>query len=232
MPRKNVLIDTSIVLDGIHNVATIDKDANVFVTDIVLRELDGNKGADGSKGYNAREFFRQLNDHKFVTHSNMPITGKAIEKDDTLTEGEIDSGAHIFTLSRKWYRSKDINDTKIIEIAKDYDLSLKTLDQAQSVRAKSQGIDGEILKKEDSMTGKIIAFIFMTLISVALIAPHGFDISRFEWMNAVFMLPVWLIATYVIFSGKFSNSSDKDSSLKVGRDLMDDSVYGFTGVFK
>lgn len=151
MKQNNVLIDTSIVLDGIHNVGNIDKNANVFVTDVVLRELDGNKGAEGSKGYNAREFFRQLNNHNFTTLDRMPLTENAVLKDDTLTEGEIDSGAHIFTLSRKWYRAKDINDTKIIEIAKDYDLTLKTLDQAQCVRAKSQGLNGEVYNKESNL---------------------------------------------------------------------------------
>lgn len=145
MKTSNVLVDTSIILDGVENLTTLGKDFNIFITDIVLRELDGNKGAEGSKGYNAREFFRQFNGHSFKTLDAMPLTNKPLAKNDTLTEGSIDSGAHVYTLSRKWYRAKDINDTKIIEIAKDYDLTLNTLDQAQCARAKSQGIEGRIV---------------------------------------------------------------------------------------
>lgn len=148
MRTNNVLIDTSIVLDGVENVTTIDKDSNIFVTDVVLRELDGNKGAEGSKGYNAREFFRQMNNHEFTKRDTLPLTGKAVANNDTLTEGSIDSGAHIFTLSRKWYRAKDINDSKIIEIANDYDLTLNTLDQAQCARAKAHGGKAKVYNKE------------------------------------------------------------------------------------
>lgn len=203
MKSKNVLIDTSIVLDGIHNVGNIDKDANVFVTDVVLRELDGNKGAEGSKGYNAREFFRQLNNHNFATLDRMPLTDNAVFKNDTLTEGEIDSGAHIFTISRKWYRAKDINDTKIIEIAKDYDLTLKTLDQAQCVRAKSQGIDAQTVKSTNGiknlpMDGVVVLTLiffvafFVNSIAIDYAKAHSivaymifFFIGAFVYMNVL-----------------------------------------------
>lgn len=127
--KTNILIDTSIILDGVENITSIDKDSNVFVTDIVLREIDGNKGAEGAKGYNAREFFRQFNSNAFTTLQTMPLINKPLKGSDTLTQGSINSGAHVFTLARKWYRSRDINDTKIIEIADDYDLKLCTLDQ-------------------------------------------------------------------------------------------------------
>jgi len=141
MKTRNVLIDTSIVLDGIENISGIDKNSNVFVTDVILRELDGNKGAEGAKGYNAREFFRQFNANKFQMLNELPFSKKSLDKNDTLTEGTISSGVHIYTIARKWYRSRDINDSRIIEIAKDYGLTLETLDQAQSARAKSEGVE-------------------------------------------------------------------------------------------
>jgi predicted ribonuclease YlaK len=107
MKTRNILLDTSIVLDSIDNITNIDKEANVFVTDVVLRELDGNKGAEGAKGYNAREFFRQFNSNEFTALNKIPTTNASLQKDDTLTDGSINSGAHIFTLARKWYRTRD-----------------------------------------------------------------------------------------------------------------------------
>ena len=149
---KNLFLDTSVILDGLENITKLSQSANIFISDVVLRELDGNKGTEGSKGYNAREFFRQLNKHGFKKLDSLPLTGKAVEKNDTLTEGSIDSGAHVYTLSRKWYRAKDINDSRIIEMAKDYDLTLQTLDQAQSVRAKSVGVNAHTFKKGNIMS--------------------------------------------------------------------------------
>ncbi|TDA63629.1 hypothetical protein E0765_07280 [Sulfuricurvum sp. IAE1] len=174
---KNVLIDTSIVLDGVENVTMLDKQNNVFVSDVVLRELDGNKGAEGSKGYNAREFFRQFNKNDFKTLDTLPETGMPVMKNDTLTEGSIDSGAHVYTLSRKWYRAKDINDSRIIEIAKDYDLGLVTLDQAQSARAKSVGVAANILKTNES---KFLKSDYIVLFSVINFIAIVFAVGLYE----------------------------------------------------
>lgn len=146
MKTKNILIDTSVILDGIDNVKNIAKNANVFVTDVILRELDGNKGAEGTKGYNAREFFRQMNGNEFTGLSLLPLNNREVNHDDTLTVGSINGDTSVYALARKWYRAKDINDSRIIEIAKDYGLILQTIDQAQAVRAKAQGIEVEMLK--------------------------------------------------------------------------------------
>lgn len=188
---SNVLIDTSVVLDGIENVTMIDKKDNVFVTDVVLRELDGNKGAEGSKGYNAREFFRQLNQNEFTVLNNLPITNQAVSQNDILTEGSISSGAHIYTLSRKWYRAKDINDSRIIEIAKDYGLKLKTLDQAQGVRAKSQGIEAEMLRAKSHTTSLkgdvfiVVSLIYFTVLSFSMMALE-FAMNKSMFLSLVF----------------------------------------------
>lgn len=162
--KTNILIDTSVILDGLENITSLAKDSNVFVTDIVLREIDGNKGAEGAKGYNAREFFRQFNSNSFTTLQAIPFTDKGLKQGDTLTQGSINSGANIFTLTRKWYRSKDINDTKIIEIADDYDLKLCTLDQAQSARAKSIGVEAEVYKQDKQEAINIITLLLIMAI--------------------------------------------------------------------
>lgn len=168
---KNVLIDTSVILDGIENVTMLDKKDNVFVTDVVLRELDGNKNAQGSKGYNAREFFRQLNQNDFSKLKALPLTGQRVANNDTLTEGEISSGAHVYTISRKWYRSKDINDSRIIEMADDYKLTLTSFDQAQCARAKSQGVDAITMERKEFYTMKsdvLVVGALAVIISVSL----------------------------------------------------------------
>jgi hypothetical protein len=170
MKTRNVLIDTSIVLEGIEKIFAIDRNSNVFVTDVVLRELDGNKGAEGAKGYNAREFFRQFNANKFQMLNELPFSKKSLDKNDTLTEGTISSGVHIYTIARKWYRSRDINDSRIIEIAKDYDLTLNTFDQAQCARAKSMGGVAEELEKTDiDPAGGIAFFVFIGMLILLFI---------------------------------------------------------------
>ena len=60
--RQNILVDTSIPLEGGEELITkLEKVAPVFVTDIVLQELDGHKNnANTSVAYRAREFFRRL----------------------------------------------------------------------------------------------------------------------------------------------------------------------------
>lgn len=180
MTMKNVLIDTSVILDGIENVTMLDKKDNVFVTDVVLRELDGNKNAQGSKGYNAREFFRQLNQNDFSKLEALPLTGQRVANNDTLTEGEISSGAHVYTISRKWYRSKDINDSRIIEMANDYKLTLTSFDQAQCARAKSQGVDAITMERKEFYTMKTDVFVVGAL---AVFASVSLSVVVFETMQ-------------------------------------------------
>lgn len=177
---KNVLIDTSVILDGIENVTMLDKKDNVFVTDVVLRELDGNKNAQGSKGYNAREFFRQLNQNDFSKLDALPLTGQKVANNDTLTEGAISSGAHVYTISRKWYRAKDINDSRIIEMANDYKLALTSFDQAQCARAKSQGVEAITMDRKEFYTMKTDVFVVGAL---AVFASVSLSVVAYEIMQ-------------------------------------------------
>ncbi len=207
MKTKNILLDTSIVLDNVNNITTIDKYANVFVTDVVLRELDGNKGAEEAKGYNAREFFRQFNSNEFTTLNKMPSTDAPLQKNDTLTQGSINSGAHIFTLARKWYRTRDINDSKIIEMAQDYDLTLNTLDQAQSARAKSIGVEAEILNKDKKMKTRTIANSELDLKVVGLSV--GFVvIMPFAILFPYLLIPILLIGGAVLLNAVMNSNQN------------------------
>lgn len=227
---KNVLIDTSIVLDGVENVTMLDKQNNVFVSDVVLRELDGNKGAEGSKGYNAREFFRQFNKNDFKTLDTLPETGMPVMKNDTLTEGSIDSGAHVYTLSRKWYRAKDINDSRIIEIAKDYNLGLVTLDQAQSARAKSNGVEaGHPIKSGDSPGDwvAVIAFVVVMPITVFIYNTSiAASLVFFAFAMVCCYFALKLIHQHVEYNptisiGNVAKSSGQEDDIKAGTSYVE-----------
>lgn len=142
----NTIIDTSVILDGKSNIEQLSKDSNLFVTDIILQELDGNKNSDGSVGYNAKDFFRTLSRDKGEDCVAIPSTNKPLQYSDTLRRmyfGLIP----LYVFVRKNYKTKNINDSKIIEIAKDYDFKLVTNDVAQRVRALSEGVNADMFEK-------------------------------------------------------------------------------------
>lgn len=142
----NIIIDTSIALEDIEFVQQLSSNYNVFLTDIVLQELDGHKKSEGQTGYNAREFFRQLGKSNGEALTLLP-DGKPLQNGDSLrlmTAGE----AKVYVLVRKNYKTKNINDSKIIEVAKDYGLTLVTLDMAQKVRALSEGVEARGVRVE------------------------------------------------------------------------------------
>ena len=148
---QNLLIDTSIMLEGGEEViAKLEKVAPVFVTDIVLQELDGHKNnANSSVAYRAREFFRRMGSSNGISLDVLPLSGMRLEKTDTLRKMFLGSTPlHVFV--RKPYKSRDINDSKIIEIAKDYNMTLVTLDTAQRVRAMSEGANVEVLRVDNN----------------------------------------------------------------------------------
>jgi len=141
MTTQKILIDTSIIIEGGEEViAKLEKVAPVFVTDIVLQELDGHKNnANGSVAYKAREFFRRLGKSNGESLDVLPPDGMRLEKIDTLRQMAL-GDTPLYVIVRKPYKSRDINDSKIIEIAKDYNMTLVTLDTAQRVRGLSDGV--------------------------------------------------------------------------------------------
>jgi len=145
--KRNILVDTSIPLEGGEEViAKLEKVAPVFVTDIVLQELDGHKNnANSSVAYRAREFFRRMGNSNGISLDVLPLSGMRLEKTDTLRKMFLGS-IPLHVLVRKPYKSRDINDSKIIEIAKDYNMTLVTLDTAQRVRGLSDGVNAVTLE--------------------------------------------------------------------------------------
>ena len=142
--RTNVLLDTSVILEGMDVVEGIyDDDCNIFVTDIVLQELDGKK-SDEKVGFNARSFFRALGGAEGKKMEKIPVSLKPLENGDTLFMMPLSTESRkipLYVLVRKRCKTRDINDSKIIEVAKDYGLKLVTFDTAQKVRAMSEGVD-------------------------------------------------------------------------------------------
>lgn len=199
---KNVLLDTSIILEGMSAIENIPKQHNIFITDIVLRELDGNKNTEGVKGYNAREFFRRYNACEFTMQLSMPFSNQVLEHTDKLSMALFPSGMKIYALSRKWYHANDINDTKIIEIAKDYNLSLMTLDQAQSARAKSEGVGVENRETINRFPPVLIFIAIIAFTWSTIAGEFGIAILSFLALLVMFLFPEASI---------FLNGSDKNS---------------------
>jgi predicted nucleic acid-binding protein len=146
MGTQRILIDTSIAVEGGEAIiAKLEKIAPVFVTDIVLQELDGHKNnVNGAVAFQAREFFRQLGKDNGVELHVMPLSSMSLEKGDSLRKMTLGS-TPLHVIVRKSYKTKNINDSKIIEIAKDYNMTLVTLDMAQRVRSLSDGVEAVAL---------------------------------------------------------------------------------------
>lgn len=147
----NVILDTSIIveysIDGIKDF--IINDDRVFLTDIILQEMDGHKNSEEAKGYNAREFFRQMGNAK---SEKANLSDIVLNDNDYISKYTLSNGLEIYTIVRNRYNSRDINDSKIIEIAKDYNLKLITRDMAQSVRAKAMGVEVEVVTGDSVIT--------------------------------------------------------------------------------
>lgn len=201
---QNILIDTSIALEGGEElIAKLEKVAPVFVTDIVLQELDGKKGAEGSVGYNAREFFRKLGRDNGVEIFVLPPNNVKLEKTDTLRKMTL-GVTPIYVIVRKPYKSRDINDSKIIEIAKDYNMKLVTLDMAQRVRAMSEGIDVCIIEKKDDKTVKNFTisklfFLFLSMASLLIMPTVYFNLELFARKSSIENIAFSIVVFFCLF---------------------------------
>lgn len=234
---QSILIDTSIALAGGEElIAKLEKVAPVFVTDIVLQELDGKKGAEGSVGYNAREFFRKLGRDNGVEMFVLPPYNVKLEKTDTLRKMTL-GVTPIYIIVRKPYKSRDINDSKIIEIAKDYNMRLVTLDMAQRVRAISEGVDVDVLRikaeeKKENIFSKLL-FVFGLLCILGGVASLIFHFveqtnTKFSFFFSFFSFVLGMLC--VAIGGFFSvrknyYNTDKDTNSNNKTDVLSDSSF-------
>lgn len=169
--RRTILMDTSMILEVEESViATLNKSAWVFVTDIVLQELDGHKNnANPVVAYKARAFFRRLEKQNQEALMVLPHHTMVLEKRDTVHQMHLGE-TPLYVMVRKPYKSTDSNDSKIIEIARDYGMSLVTFDMAQRVRAMSEGvlIERSELPKNENTTLRASMQTFLN-VSIALL---------------------------------------------------------------
>lgn len=159
MSKKRYLLDTSVILDDVENLTHLHQrgENELFISDVVLEELDKKKDSQSDLGYFSREFFRSIELEK-------PQKRKAKEGD--LVFG-VSFGAAQIPLSiiyREHYKTaqKDygLNDSRILEIAKDYDLCLLTNDIALRIRATSQGLNSQSLFRNRVENPSDINFVF------------------------------------------------------------------------
>jgi len=173
--RNCYLLDTSVILDDPLNILRISENNEniVAITDIVLAELNNKKDDMRSDaGFRAREFFRLSDNDKGATISYEELPdclkekreGEACKDDlyyrlilpfepSVLGNRDFDNEIPLYIIYRSDYRivrhfseAKGLNDAKIAEIAKDYDLTLLTNDISFKIAAEVQNISAESIR--------------------------------------------------------------------------------------
>jgi len=208
--KRNVFLDTSVILGGGMNfLSRTAKAANLYVTDIVLQELDGKKNAEGKAGFNAREFYRQFNTAKVEELHELP-DGQKLDRRDVLQQMTLPDGLVLHTIHRTPYKTRDINDSKIIEVAKDYKGTLSTIDMAQSVRARSVGCDTWVVKMEEEEKKSSIAgliFFFLMFLIFFIIVVLGLKLSTLEM---IYLGIAWFGIFFALLIGGYISGRNKD----------------------
>ncbi|RDU65135.1 PhoH family protein [Helicobacter sp. MIT 14-3879] len=146
MSKKRYILDTSIILDDIENLTHISQNGEneIFISDVVLHELDRKKDLQNELGYFSREFFRAINSDNKVKKRNLgkdaDIVYKILFKNKNVE-------FNIFIIYREKYKTQHLdyglNDSRILEIAKDYKFILLTNDISLKIKSISQGVIAE-----------------------------------------------------------------------------------------
>lgn len=163
MNTKCYLLDTSIILDDTQNIIFLWQNAQneLFISDVVIEELDKKKDLQNETGFFAREFFRCINSDggNINGHLQLPLkeSFESIAKSNNDFTQTILFKYETFTIPLTLiYRPKykllpqehSYNDSKLIEIARDYDLILLSNDISLKVRAQAQGIPAQSLFRD------------------------------------------------------------------------------------
>ncbi|WP_281651038.1 PhoH family protein [Helicobacter bilis] len=189
---QQVLLDTSIILDNTQNLIDLhNKNMELFITDIVLEELDRKKDQQSESGYFAREFFRRI--HNVSKESMISITPQLSTDYITCIVFQAqDICVPLFVITRTKYRTAysdyGFNDARLREIAKDYRLLLLTNDIALRVRSMIENIESSSLNQAAIASPKEISFIH----KVALLR-DGSDTEEFSQSDTFKKLSNWHI---------------------------------------
>lgn len=192
---KNYLLDTSIILDDPENIEHIyQKGQNkVFITDVVLSELNKKKDLHNETGFFAREFFRMINGEN----------GKEVKRESLFKDGLQESDDHlremylkcsntvipIYVIYRQSYKTRGLdhglNDAKIVEIARDYGLKLLTNDIALKIQALAQNIEADSLRRDRVENPDEIDFFDKVLV------PKDYDFNKLSKRKGFSELSDW-----------------------------------------
>lgn len=171
--QKCYLLDTSVILDDPANLVRISQNNQniIAITNIVLAELNNKKDDMRSEaGFRAREFFRlaDASEGQMLTAEELPAgLHDCFEQDqcdndsyyrlqimfDRSLHGDEIQPVEFHIIFRENYRivqhfhePKGLNDAKIAEIAKDYNLTLLTNDISFKIAAQVQQISSESIR--------------------------------------------------------------------------------------
>lgn len=161
--KKKYLLDTSIILDDIENLIYLYQDGenDIFISEVVLEELDKKKDLQNELGYFSREFFRAINSNDVIKNQCDSIADDMIYKMNFKNKT---IEMPIFVVYRPKYKTQNLdyglNDSRILEIAKDYDFVLLTNDISLKIKALSQGVKAESIFRNMVENPSDIEFLF------------------------------------------------------------------------
>jgi len=162
---ENLIVDTSIILEDTENLKFLyeNKNVNLFINDIVLKELNKFKDESGTeRGALARVFFNAVDNaaHKPISRADAEELGIDPQLNDKFYYliariENIEIPIYIisrrnYNISKVWDMSdvSGLNDAKIQEIAEDYHLGIRTNDRAFKFLCRIEGLKAEGIDKK------------------------------------------------------------------------------------
>lgn len=153
MNKKSYLLDTSIILDDVENILHLYQNGqnHLFISDVVIDELDKKKELQNETGYFAREFFRSINtDETIKPHHKMRNMEGDFFKEISFSKNSYH--IPITLIYRQKYKTlqteHSFNDTRIAEIASDYGFTLLSNDISLKIRSLARGISTQSLFRD------------------------------------------------------------------------------------
>lgn len=156
MSGKHYLLDTSIILDDTQNILYLWQDSQnaLFISEVVIEELDKKKDLHNETGFFAREFFRCVNSDSTEITSHIQTQNDKTCNDfiQTLFFRTGNISIPLTLIYRPKYniahQEHSYNDSKLIEIARDYHLILLSNDISLKIRAQTQGVSAQSLFRD------------------------------------------------------------------------------------
>lgn len=161
--RKHFLIDTSVILDDPDNLVFLASggENSLYITNVILEELDRKKTERANVGFFARQFFRGFIGSEA---KSVRIKRGASEAGDYAYEFNFDAGHEkgaikLTVIHRENYHDEHArNDLKILEIAKSYNLRLITNDVSLKIIALTRGVPTESFYEDTVSDYKSLEF--------------------------------------------------------------------------